>query len=259
MNRNLFPTNYKYKCKRFVTRRFKNEDYIPKDPDGNWRIDGVYWLDSLNIKGPVTYVGTGTIFVENCPVVISGDVIAYRSPDDGPPQGHLNIFYHPVQPNNGSTFNSEVNHLNYKALEKRMLVIENGSVVEASIYSLCGIKSKNGLNIPLEDFDKYDMNPELPFDQWGGCINKVRDGGANMVMGNYVNYFAMLTQQGDDLWIIHHPHNTFYFEPNTQNKGVINVQDLLDEDLNKRLEYEKKSHEFFLTPKIQSIGIKRGS
>ncbi len=262
-NRNLYPTNYKFKCKRMATRRLKDENCIPRDEEGNWILNGVYWMESLKITGDVTYVGTGTLFVENCPVVISGNVMAYRGPnDDGPPQGHLNIFYHPVQSYNGSGFYSEVNNVNYSALEKRMLIIENGSCVEASIYSLCGIKSKNGLNIPLEDFvDKYNMNPKdfwVKDGPWDHSIIKVKEGGANMVYGNYVNYFAMLNQQDDDLWVVHHDSNSFYCEPSEMG-GVVLVQDLLDTDDNKRLEYEMKSHEFFMSPKIQSVGIKRGS
>ena len=242
---NLYPTNFKHNYQRNVTRRLKDETEIPKDSQGRWILNGVYWVNQLKIEAPITYIGTGTLMVcqykEGEPLTIKGDVIAAR--ENGVPQGHMNIFYHPYTSQNLSD------------VTDRMLRIEGSVFIEASVYSCYGIRVINDSgNIQDADFaTKAGMNPNEPTDTWTGAQQYLKDN-CTVIYGNYVNFYMNLNKQNDDLWVIHNYTNPYYFEP--FNGGCIITQDLLDTDANKRLAFETLTHEFFMSPKIQHIGIK---
>ncbi len=254
---NLFPTNFKYLPMSVATRRLKNETEIPLDSEGNWVLNGVYWLDSLNIEDDVQYVGTGTLlvsrYVKDKPLTIKGSVVAKRI--NKVPQGHLTIIYNPVE-----SYRNLYNALASNDFNDRMLTLDGGVIVEASVYSVCGIKSINGLNIEMADFPtKYHMDPEKPLQEWGGSLDSVLKAGVNAIYGNYVNYYITLNKQEDDLWVVHNTDNPFMFY--RVNNFPILIQDDLDNDdenKTKRKAYEYKTHDFFMSPKIQHIGI-RGS
>lgn len=239
---NLYPTNFKFNCKAVATRRLEDEKQIPKDSEGRWILNGIYWLNSLTIEAPVTYVGTGTLMVcrfnPDKPMTIKGSILSHRV--NGVPTGHLNIFYHPYSSN----------ATNY---EERMLKIEgSGITIEASVFSCYGIRCINPSG-NISDFPAYGMDPSLPLAQWGKALDNVM-ATSNSIFGNYVNFFMNLNKLNDDLWVIHNYQNPFYFEPYGQ--GYIMTQDLLDNDENKRKAFEYNAHEFFMSPKIQHIGIK---
>lgn len=241
---NLYPTNFYFNYQGPTTRRLKNETEIPRDSEGHWILNGVYWLDTLNIEAPITYVGTGTLMVckynPGKPVTIKGDVISDRV--NGKPQGHMNIVYHP--------YTSQV----VSDYTDRMLTIEgNGITIEASVFSCYGIRSL-GSEGNITDFAAIGMNPQETLEGWGtDTINNVI-AQSNVIFGNYVNFYMNLDKQTDDLWVIHNYDNQYYYEP--YNGGHIIVQDLLDTQADKRQQYETLTHEFFMSPKIQHVGVR---
>ncbi len=262
---NLFPTNFKFNLMSVVTKRFKDENEIPTDEKGNWILNGIYALDSLTITQPVCYVGTGTIIVgKNTPVEILGDVVAYREKPGDPPQGHLNIIYHPVDKALRDNGPGGINDL-----ENRLLTIRgSGITIEASVYSYLGVRSIGDCNITKEELvSDYYMSPKLPTDLWinpntnkADYMNGIMEK-ANCIFGNYINYYMFSSKQEDDLWVIHNFDDPYFFIKDDENKVRL-VQDYLDEENTKAggfsdaaLEYEKMCHEFFMSPKIQHIGI----
>lgn len=267
---NLFPTNYKHNFMGVVTRRYNDENEIPKDKQGRWILNGIYWLNSLTIEDDIVYIGTGTIIVcRNTPMTIKGSVVAYH--ENGIPQGHLTIFYHPND-------NNLARDLATGDAYKRMITLDSnkgkGIVIQASIYSLCGIRSKTGQNITLTDSpnaSSFGADPGKPLANWtkdsqGKGLKLfeyiVNDQNCNVILGNYVNFYTVLQNQygsdiNNDLWVIHDYNSPLYF--NKDNNGnVTMVQEELDTDDSngtKRFAYEKMCHDFFMSPKIQHIGI----
>ena len=269
---NLFPTNFKYYVMSPVTRRLKDQTEIPLDEENNWILNGTYWLDSLTISDNVTYVGTGTLLVcRNTPVEIRGSVLAYRASEGAPPEGHLNIIYHPMD----KTLRENGPYGDGVDVDKRMLtIVGSGITIEASVYSLCGIKCIGDCNITRDEMAQapYYMDPALPMDKWkanpdnqnepAGYMNEVM-GKANCILGNYVNYYMLLNKQENDLWVVHNYMNPLFFKQYPAEGTIALVQDYIDECNStangisqEAIDYEKSCHEFFMSPKIQHVGIR---
>lgn len=245
--KNMFPTNFKHDYKRFVTKVFNSEKDIPIDNEtGSWILNGVYWLNSCQIEAPITYIGTGTIVVSrynsNRPFKISGDVLALTD-SSGNKLGHLNIIYNPEIVSND------------EQIKQRMLLITSRITIEASVYSLYGIKVTAG-KLSGQDFIECGVHPNLAWKHWTEkpwAENILRN--TNVIKGNYINYYMDLHLQGaGDLWVYHDPENPLYFDKTSDGLYPI-VQDKLDSDTAYRKEYETKVHELYLSPKIQHIGF----
>lgn len=269
---NLYPTNLKFDYERAVTRRLKDETEIPKDENKRWILNGVYLMDSLNIDGDVEYIGKGTIIYDKYdyekrnPLTIRGNIVAARDSNKRP-LGYLNLFYSPLSDGH---FSEDVNS---DKLYERMLVIDKASksdgegiTIEASVYSLCGVRCLTGANISTDPNSEYfysnlGIDPSKPFSTWAGFTASDKFiNNFNIINGNLINSYMTFfvgNNPNNDLWVIHNPKNTFFFEE--VNGAFYSVQDILDYDQNNnRLRFEKKTHEFFMSPKIQHIGIKGG-
>ena len=61
-------------------------------------------------------------------------------------------------------------------------------------------------------------------------------------------------EDNNDLWVVHHDTNPLYVHREGNELSLI--QEYLDTDETERLNYEYNIHEFFMSPKIQHIGIK---
>ena len=259
---NLFPTNFKYNYMGVVTRRFENEDELANaivDKDTNrWRLNGIYWLNSFNLENPIVYEGTGTIIVcRNTPMTIKGDIKCYKV--NGVPQGNMTIFYHPVD----STLTSD---LATNKAYKRMIKLDSsdgtGIHIDASVYSLCGVWCKTGENVSLTDCESNGFDPTLPLHEWLSTnASKIRStlDSINVINGNYINYYTVIppkcgSDDNNDLWIMHNDEN--YLFAHRDGNDVTLIQEYMDTDETERLNYEYKTHEFFMSPKIQHIGIK---
>lgn len=237
---NLFPTNFKYNFRGVATRQLKDESEIPRDADGRWILNGIYWLDSFQVETPVVYVGTGTIvvskFTPERPFKIKGSIISLKAADKVTPLGHLNLFYHPYK-------------ANIVDANERMMVVEgSGNLIEASVFSCYGIKTSDG-NIP--DLTKVGIYPDQPTDKWdANCLGKISEV-SNIIFGNYVNFYMSKNYQEGDLWVFHNFNNPFYFEKIGNAYRI--VQEKLDAAENNRKNYELMTHEFYLSPKIQHV------
>ena len=250
---NLLPSNFMFNYMGTVTRRLKDENDIPRDSNGRWILNGVYMLDSLTVEAPVVYTGTGTLVIKKQangePVKIKGDVFCARD-SNGKPLGHLNIFYHPYE---GPLTNPDL-------WTSHMLTIENntgkGVTVEASIYSCYGVRSVCADGYNIENFPQdIGADPSQPIDKWeNNFLSKVQEK-CNMILGNTVNYYTNLINLGNDLWVVHNYTNPLFFE-DQGNETYILIEEVVDADENKRKNYEYGAHEFFMSPKIQHIGIK---
>ncbi len=253
---NLFPTNFKFEYTRAVTRVFNSINEIPRDKDNNWIIDGVYWLNAFTLEKDVSYVGTGTMIItgsdaNNNPLTFKGSLLAARDGDR--PLGHLTIFYYPSLDNTKNSLSSDYQ----KTCAQNMLTLDGGVTLEASVFSSLGVRSINGYNATAQDFVNK-MNPNETFSKWvekdalSNLINT--DNHANIIKGNYINYYCTLDVQGDDLWVIHDQQNSMMFKEPEPEKYLL-YQEYLDTSEDERLEYERQCHEFFMSPKIQHIGI----
>lgn len=237
---NLFPTNFKYNYRALVTRKLKDEGEIPRDAEGRWLLNGVYWLDSFQVEAPVVYVGTGTIMVTRFdaarPFKIKGSIIALKAEDKVTPLGHLNLFYHPYLPTVTDT------------RERAMIIEGSGNLIEASVFSCYGIRTTDG---NIADLTKVGIYPDQPTDKWDpNCLGKIAEV-SNIIFGNYVNFFMNKQFQEGDLWVFHNFNNPLYFEK--LGAGYRIVQDSLDASEDNRKKYELMTHEFFLSPKIQHV------
>lgn len=244
--KNLFPSNFKYNFRGVATRKFKDETEIPRDENGRWLLNGIYWLDSFQLDESISYVGTGTILVSKYnpdrPFKIKGNIIAVKGSDGVTPTGHLNIFYHPYSPTATD-------------ISDRLLVIEgSGNCIEASVFSCYGLKTNGG---DIADLTTVGMPADQPMDKWDGdCLTKVANQ-SNMIFGNYVNFFMSKNQQQGDLWVVHNFNSPLYFDKVGDKFRI--VQERLDASEENRKAYELATHEFFLSPKIQHVGITGGS
>ena len=255
---NLFPTNFKFKYTGAVTRVFNNISEIPRDENDRWILNGVYWLNAFTLENPIAYIGTGTLIItgldqNNNPLTFKGDIVAARDSNNRP-LGHLTIFYYPPLDNTKSSL-SGGDYL--KTCQQNMLTLDGGVTIEASVFSNLGIRSVNGYNATTQDFINK-MNPREIYDEWvkkdalANLINGDRH--ANIIKGNYINYYTTLDAQGDDLWVIHDQENPLMFKEYEPSKYLM-YQEYLDVSEDERLEYEKSCHEFFMSPKIQHIGL----
>lgn len=245
---NLYPENYKFNMRGVATRFLEDQEDIPRDAEGRWLLNGVYWIKSLQVEMPVTYVGTGTIvvthFTSGRPAVIKGSIVALKAADRCTPLGHLNIIYHP--------FNRTVSNM-----EERMLHIEGkGITIEASVYSCYGIKTLGG---NITDPISIGMDPSQTLAQWKangffGKLNAV----TNIIMGNYINIYMNKDKMQGDLWVVHNINSPLYF--NQPSAGsYIAVQQEIDASPAGRNAYEMMVHEFFMSPKVQHVSTIGGS
>lgn len=244
--KNLFPNNFKYNFRGVATRRLKDETEIPRDDNGRWILDGVYWLESFQLEESVTYVGTGTIMVTafnpERPFKIKGSIIAVKGSDGMTPLGHLNIFYHP--------FDKNATDINGRLIE----IEGSGNNIEASVYSCYGLKTTGG---DIVDLASVGIPADQPMDKWDNdCLTKIANQ-SNMIYGNYVNMFMSKHLQRGDLWVVHNFNSSLYFDKVGDQFRI--VQDRIDASENDRKAYELITHEFFLSPKIQHVGISGGS
>ena len=244
--KNLFPNNFKYNYRGIVTRKFVDESEIPRDAEGRWLLNGVYWLDSCQIDSSVTYVGTGTIIVSKYtpdrPFKIKGSIVALKASDQVTPLGHLNIFYNPSDETVSDTTD-------------RMLTIEgSGNMIEASVYSCYGVRTTEG---DVLDMTKVGIYPDRPTNEWDkDCLSKISDA-SNVICGNYVNLYMCKDKQEGDLWIIHNFNSPLYFDK--YSTGYKAVQVKIDENEENRKAYELKVHEFFMSPRIMHVASMGGS
>ncbi len=246
---NLFPENFRYNMSSIATRRMRDQEDIPRDENGRWILNGVYWLDSLQVDMPVTYVGTGTLMVTRFdpakPLVIRGSIVALKGSDNCTPLGHMNIIYNPHS-------NSVTN------VHERMMAIEgSGITIEASVYSCYGIKTIGG-NISNPTDAK--MDPSQTLTQWvaNGFNFGSLSGMTNIIMGNYINFYMNKDQQLGDLWVVHNMNSRLYFNQPTTNQYQI-VQEAIDASPAGRNAYEMMVHELFMSPKIQHVSTIGGS
>ena len=255
---NLFPTNFKFNYTGAVTREFNNINEIPRDKDDRWILNGVYWLNAFTLENSISYIGTGTLIITGLdenknPLTFKGNVIAARD-NNGRPLGHMTIFYYPPLENTKSSLSGGDYQ---KTCEQNMLTLDGGVTIEASVFSNLGVRSVNGFNATAQDFVNK-MNPRETFTEWvqqnalANLINSDRH--ANIIKGNYSNYYCTLDAQGDDLWVIHDQDNPLMFKEDS-NKKYLLYQEYLDTSNESRLEYEVLTHEFFMSPRIQHIGI----
>ena len=255
---NLFPTNFKFKYTGAVTRVFDNINEIPRDSNDRWILNGVYWLNAFTLENSISYIGTGTLIITGLdenknPLTFKGNVLAARDSNDRP-LGHMTIFYYPPLDNTKSSLSGG----NYqKTCEQNMLTLDGGVTIEASVFSNLGVRSINGYNATTQDFINK-MNPHDTYTEWveNDALRKLinTDRHANIIKGNYINYYCTLDAQGDDLWVIHDQENPMMFKEYSPNYYLMYQEylDISDED---RLEYEKSCHEFFMSPRIQHIGL----
>ncbi|PKL48411.1 MAG: hypothetical protein CVV42_09820 [Candidatus Riflebacteria bacterium HGW-Riflebacteria-2] len=246
--RNLFPNNFKYNFRGIVTRKLADESEIPRDAEGRWLLNGVYWLDSCQIDSSVTYVGTGTImvsqFTPDRPFKIRGSIVSLKAEDHVTPLGHLNIFYNPNDESISDTTD-------------RMLILEGkGNMIEASVYSCYGIRTTDG-DISEAELIAIGIHPDRPTNEWGGdCLSKISEK-SNMIYGNYVNFYMCKDKQEGDLWIVHNFNSPLYFDKYAT--GYKTVQTKLDESEDNRKAYELMTHEFFMSPKIMHVASMGGN
>jgi hypothetical protein len=249
---NLYPTNFKFNMRGIVTKKFADENELAlaiSDENGNWVLNGVYWLDSFQIEDmPVTYIGTGTIVITKFdparPMRIRHSIVCEKADDGVTPLGHLNIIYHPYRQSVTDT-------------SDRMLEIDgSGITIEASVYSCYGIKTQDG-NIPNPT--AVGMDPSQTLAEWEAnqFITKVI-GATNIIMGNYINTYMNKHHQRGDLWVIHNVNNPLYFDRVGGNNFEI-IQKSIDESPAARNNYEMKVHELYMSPKIQHVATIGGS
>ncbi|KAF1080983.1 MAG: hypothetical protein GQF41_2797 [Candidatus Rifleibacterium amylolyticum] len=244
--KNLFPNNFKYNFRGIATRQLADESEIPRDAEGRWLLNGVYWLDSCQIDSSVTYVGTGTIlvtkFTPDRPFKIRGSIVSLKADDRVTPLGHLNIFYQP--------YDQTVSDVT-----DRMLTIEgSGNMIEASVFSCYGIRTTDG---DVLDLTRVGIYPDRPTNEWAGdCLSKISEA-SNMIYGNYVNFFMCKDKQEGDLWIVHNFNSPLYFDK--YNTGFKAAQVKIDENEDNRKAYELMTHEFFMSPKIMHVASMGGN
>ncbi|OQA09320.1 MAG: hypothetical protein BWY66_00624 [bacterium ADurb.Bin374] len=247
--RNFYPTNFKYFFKA-ATHKLKSTAEIPKDKDGFWILDGLYWLDTFETFGPVVYKGKGMIFVGDNykPAVIRGNIIAARANDGTRSDSHLTIVYYPFN-SNGTL----------PDLNQCQLIIEGkGKKIEASVFSLAGIRTTDGL-MTEQDFRDCGMNPEDIPAQWGTTLKlpDLRDK-VNSIIGNYVNFFMKKSRIDGDLWVFHDVNNPLYFTKTADKVWTIN-QFLEDQERDNETSkpnteaHEIAAHVVVMSPRIQHM------
>lgn len=241
--RNFYPTNFKIFFKA-ATHKLRNVGDIPKDKDGIWLLDGLYWLDTFETTGNVVYKGKGMIFVGDNfkPAVIRGSMIAYRNSDGSRSDSHLTLVYYPFN-SNGTM----------PDLNQCQLTIEGkGNNIEASVFSLAGIRTTEGA-MTEADFRACGMNPEDTSTQWKTTL-KTADmrSKVNSITGNYVNFFMKKSRIEGDLWVFHDIYNPMYFTKGADNILGIN-QTAEDKDKSVAEAHEIAAHVVVMSPRIQHM------
>jgi hypothetical protein len=247
---NLFPTNFKYNMRSIATRKIIDQDKIPRDEEGRWLLNGVYWLKNFQVLDmPVTYIGTGTIVITTFdpakPVRIRHSIVCKKAADNVTPLGHLNIVYHPLNESVSDTTD-------------RMMSIEgSGITIEASVYSCYGIKTTQG---NILNPTSIGMDPSQTLTEWesNGFFNKLW-GATNVIMGNYINTYMNKDKQRGDLWVVHNVNNPLYFNRQGAGNNFEIVQTSIDASPAGRNSYEMKTHELYMSPKIQHVATIGGS
>ncbi len=250
--KNFYPSNFKFFQKATVLM-LKNVDEIPKETIGGkevWILDGVYLLRSFETNKTVYYKGRGMIYVgeyvENKPFTIGGSIMPYRenpgdpNEDDEVKNGtsspnHLTLAYHPTTADGKLPPDLSKAYIHIKG---------KGNVIKASIYSLAGIRTDDGI-LTDADFQNYGFDPSLPTRDWPAPNLSELAIRSNMIVGNYVNLFMKKANINGDLWVIHDTKNRFFFR--------------LGADGSKQLceDYDEgeqvMAHTVHLSPKIQHL------
>lgn len=246
--RNFYPTNFKYFFKA-ATHKLKSTAEIPRDKDGIWILDGLYWLDTFETFGPVVYKGKGMIFVGDNfqPAVVRGNIIAARANDGTRSDSHLTIVYYPFNSN------GTLPDLN----QCQLSIDGTGRIIEASVFSLAGIKTTEGI-MDEKAFRDCGLNPEDLTPKWKTTL-KLRDlrSKVNTIIGNYCNFFMKKSRIDGDLWVFHDVNNPLYFTETAPNVWTIN-QFLEDKERDSDTKpvteaHEIAAHAVVMSPRIQHL------
>ncbi|MBF0499534.1 MAG: hypothetical protein HQM09_05350 [Candidatus Riflebacteria bacterium] len=242
--RNFFPTNFKDFPKAAILK-MKDQDDIPRDKDGIWVLDGIYWLESFQVRQDVVYRGKGMIFVGDYnpdkPFLIAGSICAKRTTDGKRSDDNLTLIYYPFVirqlPSGGTTSTPA-------PLDQCQMKIEGkGHIIEASVFSLAGIRTDTGI-LTAEDYATLNMDPIDTTSTWakkGINFQDLRQK-INTINGNYVNYFMKKSKLDGDLWVFHDINNPFYCTQDTQQiKEVYNETD------------EIMAHTVHMSPRVQHM------
>jgi hypothetical protein len=248
--KNFFPNNFKNFPKAAVVK-LRDVSQIPKDDQGFWILDGLYWLDTFQTTGPVVYKGKGVIFVGDYvparPFTIGGNILRYRDPaTKSPGDNHLTLVYYPF-PGDGR-LPDDPGFLN----ECQAIVQGKGVTIEASFFSFAGIRcgstdvTNNDGCFSEMDFTTYGMNPNAPTADWNVNFKGIYDN-AISICGNYVNYFVKKHRMNSDVWVFHDNTNPFYYDKATNRMK----EEYTDAD-------EIMAHTAHLSPKIQHLAFSGG-
>ncbi|MFZ2959248.1 MAG: hypothetical protein WA705_20370 [Candidatus Ozemobacteraceae bacterium] len=244
--RNFFPTNFK-NFPKAVTLKMKDQNDIPKDKDGVWILDGIYWLDSFQCRQDIVYRGKGMIFVgdydPNKPFTIAGSMLARRGSDGKRGDDTLTLIYYPFVTRALSTGGST--SVPAPLDECQMRIEGTGRVIEASVFSLAGIKTTAGVLSP-SDYPTLKMDPADTTKAWitkGLNLQGLRQK-VNSINGNYVNYFMKKAKIDGDLWVFHDILNPYYFTQDTQQLKEVYTE--IDEIM---------AHTVHMSPRIQHMAF----
>lgn len=253
---NLYPTNFK-DFNLATTLRLKSVRDIPKDPqDGKtWILDGVYSLDSFITDEDVLYRGKGIIYVgiynpnasPDGNFVIRGNILKAPNYRDS---SHLTLVYYP------RSIDSQTGEFGgWPDFDRAQIVIDgHGKVIEASVFSLAGIRTRSGI-ISDEELISLGLNPAETTKKWMTNFKAPQlaqlQSKVNMIVGNYVTYFVKKSRLDGDLWIMHDILSPFYAKKDQS--GVYIIKEDLDES------DELLMHTVHLSPKIQHMYISGAS
>lgn len=241
---NFYPSNFKNFPKSAIIK-LRDVSEIPKE-NGIWILDGVYWLDYFQTTAPVKYKGKGIIFVGDYvpskPFTIGGSILRFLE-NDNPGDNHLTLVYYPL-PGDGR-LPDDPSYLN----ECQMVINGKGVTIEASVFSLAGIRSGSADSMSTDgilsdqDYLRLNMDPMKVLKEWNVDFRELSKS-VNSICGNYVTYFMKKRFLNSDLWVFHDNSNPFYFDGTTkQLKQVYNEVD------------EVMAHTVHLSPKIQHMAF----
>jgi len=256
--RNLFPQNFKNYSYATVMK-LKNVDEIPQVEEGGknvWLLDGQYWLDSFETTGDVVYKGKGVIYVsqwiDGKPATIRGSIKAWSENDKVRSDSHLTIIYYPFK----SDYTINAN-------ECQLVIEGTGHIIEASVFSLCGIRTTQGI-LEDKDYEDMNMNPAWPMGSANGTMEKTwmkagvklddLQAKVNSIVGNYVNFYMKKFRLDGDLWVFHDVKNPFYFRQEPADSQNWQLNENFTDDA-QREKYELMVHTVHLSPKIQHIAF----
>ncbi|MBF0409243.1 MAG: hypothetical protein HQM10_18025 [Candidatus Riflebacteria bacterium] len=251
--RNFYPTNFK-DYRKIITKRLNDINDIPKDPDKTWILNGAYWLQNFNLREDVVYRGKGIIFVGDYypqkpnPFIIAGSILSRRTVRKTSDDDHLTIVYHPFITRTASNGASQVLPAD---METCQIIIEGKRrIIEASVYSLAGIKTSDGILEPA-DYVNLGMDPIKPTHQWKVNFPEIQNR-VNTIIGNYSNFYMKKKKLNGDLWVIHDTKSPYYFDQKT----LQSTESFSDDD---KYKYEIMSHIVAITPRIQHLAFSGGN